>query len=61
MAAKIISRFIELTYEAALKSFWRRDALRKFTPFDAGDTLRDTRDTLALRHGAAEVAAYRFL
>lgn len=30
MAAKITPRFIELTYEAALKSFWRREALRKF-------------------------------
>jgi hypothetical protein len=30
MAAKITPRFIELTYEAALKSFWRKGALRKF-------------------------------
>lgn len=30
MAAKITPRLIELTYEAALKSFWRREALRKF-------------------------------
>ena len=30
MAAKITPRLIELTYEAALKSFWRRNALRKF-------------------------------
>lgn len=30
MAAKITPRLIELTYEAALKSFWRRGALRKF-------------------------------
>lgn len=30
MAAKITPRFIELTYEAALKSFWRKEALRKF-------------------------------
>lgn len=30
MAAKITPRLIELTYEATLKSFWRRDALRKF-------------------------------
>lgn len=30
MAARITPRFIELTYEAALKSFWRREALRKF-------------------------------
>lgn len=30
MAAKITPRFIELTYEAALKSYWRKTALRKF-------------------------------
>lgn len=30
MAAKITPRFVELTYEAALKSFWRKEALRKF-------------------------------
>lgn len=30
MASRITPRFIELTYEAALKSFWRRGALRKF-------------------------------
>jgi DNA gyrase/topoisomerase IV subunit A len=30
MAARITPRLIELTYEAALKSFWRREALRKF-------------------------------
>jgi hypothetical protein len=30
LAAKITPRFIELTYEAVLKSFWRRNALRKF-------------------------------
>lgn len=30
MAARITPRLIELTYEAALKSFWRRPALRKF-------------------------------
>lgn len=30
MAAKITPRFIELTYEAALKSFWRKESLRKF-------------------------------
>lgn len=30
MAAKITPRFIELTYEAALKSYWRKAALRKF-------------------------------
>lgn len=30
MAAKITPRFVELTYEAALKSFWRKGALRKF-------------------------------
>ncbi len=30
MAAKITFRFIELTYEAALKSYWRKEALRKF-------------------------------
>lgn len=30
MAATITPRFIELTYEATLKSFWRKDALRKF-------------------------------
>ena len=29
-AAKITPRFIELTYEAALKSYWRKEALRKF-------------------------------
>ena len=30
MVAKITPRLIELTYEAALKSFWRKEALRKF-------------------------------
>lgn len=30
MAVKITPRFIELTYEAALKSYWRKAALRKF-------------------------------
>lgn len=30
MAAKITPRLVELTYEALLKSFWRRNALRKF-------------------------------
>lgn len=30
MAAKITPRLIELTYEAVLKSFWRRKALQKF-------------------------------
>lgn len=30
MATKITPRLIELTYEAALKAYWRRDALRKF-------------------------------
>jgi len=30
MPAKITPRLIELTYEAALKSFWRKEALRKF-------------------------------
>ena len=30
MAAKITPRFIELTYEAVLNSFWRKEALRKF-------------------------------
>ena len=30
MAARISPRLIELTYEAALKSFWRKEALRKF-------------------------------
>lgn len=30
MAAKITPRLIELTYEAALKAYWRKNALRKF-------------------------------
>ena len=30
MAAKITPRLIDLTYEAALKSYWRRNALRQF-------------------------------
>lgn len=30
MPAKITPRLVELTYEAALKSFWRKEALRKF-------------------------------
>lgn len=30
MAAKITPRLIELTYEAVLKSYWRRHALKKF-------------------------------
>ncbi len=30
MAARITPRLVELTYEAALKAFWRKEALRKF-------------------------------
>ena len=30
MPTRITPRFIELTYEAALKSYWRKNALRKF-------------------------------
>jgi hypothetical protein len=30
LAIRITARLVELTYEAALKSFWRKDALRKF-------------------------------
>lgn len=30
MAARITPRLIELTYEATLKSYWRKNALRKF-------------------------------
>jgi len=30
LAAKITPRLIELTYEAALKAYWRKEALRKF-------------------------------
>jgi len=30
MATRITPRLIELSYEAALKSFWRKEALRKF-------------------------------
>lgn len=30
MAAKITPRLIELTYESTLKSYWRKEALRKF-------------------------------
>ena len=30
MASKITPRLIELTYEAALKAYWRKNALRKF-------------------------------
>jgi small-conductance mechanosensitive channel len=30
LAEKITPRLIELTYEAVLKSYWRRNALRKF-------------------------------
>jgi vacuolar-type H+-ATPase subunit I/STV1 len=30
LAAKITPRLVELTYEAALKSYWRKNALRKF-------------------------------
>jgi hypothetical protein len=30
MATKITPRLIDLTYEAALKSYWRKEALRKF-------------------------------
>ena len=30
MALNITPRLIELTYEAVLKSFWRKEALRKF-------------------------------
>ena len=29
MAAKFTPRLIELTYEAALKSYWRKEALKK--------------------------------
>lgn len=55
MAAKITPRLIELTYEAALKSFWRREALRKFlrashvteahiATWSTGETKRDFLD-----------------
>src|SRR5687767_14154687 len=30
MAARITHHLIELTYEAALRSYWRKEALRKF-------------------------------
>jgi len=30
MAIKVTPHLVQLTYEAALKSFWRRDSLRKF-------------------------------
>lgn len=30
MAAKITPQLVELTYEAVLKSFWRKESLRKF-------------------------------
>ncbi|SMO92528.1 restriction endonuclease [Fodinibius sediminis] len=30
MSSKVTPRLIELTYEAALKSFWRKNALKKF-------------------------------
>ncbi|HMV11402.1 MAG TPA: hypothetical protein PKD88_07280 [Nitrosomonas sp.] len=30
MAVRITPRLVELTYEAALKAFWRKEALRKF-------------------------------
>ena len=30
LATKITPRLIELTYEVALKSYWRKSALRKF-------------------------------
>jgi hypothetical protein len=30
VAAKFTPRLVELTYEAALKSYWRKEALRKF-------------------------------
>ena len=30
MAAKITPHLIQLTYDAALKSFWRNNALKKF-------------------------------
>lgn len=30
MAAKFTPRLVELTYEAALKSYWRKEALKKF-------------------------------
>lgn len=30
MAAKFTPRLVELTYEAALKSYWRKEALKEF-------------------------------
>lgn len=39
MAAKITPRLVELTYEAALKSYWRKNALKKFL---RGSHLSDT-------------------
>jgi hypothetical protein len=30
MALLVTSHLVQLTYEAALKSFWRKEALRKF-------------------------------
>ena len=32
MAAKFTPRLVGLTYEAALKSYWRKEALKKFLP-----------------------------
>ncbi len=43
MAAKITTRLVELTYEAALKSYWRKNALRKFLRgFHLADSLIST-------------------
>jgi len=56
LAARITPRFIELTYEVALKSYWRRAALRKFlrahisegfiATWSQDDTKRDFLDKL---------------
>lgn len=57
MATKITPRLIELTYEAVLKSYWRKNALRKFlrashvkdsfiSSWDEGESKRDLLDRL---------------
>lgn len=65
MATKITPRLIELTYEAVLKSFWRRKALQKFLlashvaekfvgSWAAEESKRDLLDRMFLRLQASD-------
>jgi hypothetical protein len=61
MAAKITPRLIELTYEAALKSYWRKEAHRKFLRAShVSETFLSTWDLISRvrRHASQTSEAY---